>query len=125
MRPNGTGSIKRSLVLRVAAAMIGTASLAMAAGVDFTYLSKIENDKAGYLPGADTIRTLAGLLDVDPLELLVLADKLPPELQGISEDAKARRFFQRAKEIASPEDWDALLNLLESRQQERHEEEPK
>jgi transcriptional regulator with XRE-family HTH domain len=100
-------------------------ALAEAAGVDFTYLSKIENDKAGYLPGTDTIRTLARLLDVDPLELLVLADKVPPELQGISEDAKARRFFQRAKEIASPDDWDALLNLLESRQQERHEAEPK
>lgn len=93
--------------------------LADAAGVDFTYLSKIENDKAGYLPGADTIRTLASLLDADPLDLLRLADKVPPELQTFSEDARARRFFQRATEIASPEDWDALLNLLESRQQKR------
>ena len=93
--------------------------LADAAGIDFTYLSKIENGKAGYSPGAGTIRVLAGVLAVDPLELLRLADKVPPELQGLTEDAKARRFFNRAQEIASPDDWDALLDLLEKRQQER------
>ena len=100
-------------------------ALAEAAGVDFTYVSKIENEKAGYVPGADTIRSLATVLGVDPLELLRLADKVPPELQTITKDASARRFFQRAKEIASPDDWDALLDLLESRQQQRQEEEPK
>lgn len=94
-------------------------ALAEAAGVDFTYLSKIENGKPGYQPGADTIRALAAALDADALDLLRLADKVPPELQGLTEDAKARRFFHRAQEIASPEDWDALLNLLERRQQER------
>ena len=31
-------------------------ALADAVGVDFSYLSKIENGKAGYLPGAETIR---------------------------------------------------------------------
>ena len=95
--------------------------LAEAAGIDFTYLSKIENGKAGYSPGADTIRALAAVLEADPLDLLQLADKVPPELQGVSEDAKARRFFNRAQEIASPDDWDALLELLERRQQERKE----
>ena len=95
--------------------------LAEAAGVDFTYLSKIETGKAGYLPAADTIRTLAGILEVDPLELLQLADKVPPELQAVSGDAKARRFLSRAQEIASPDDWDALLDFLEKRQHERRE----
>lgn len=94
-------------------------ALAEGAGVDFTYLSKIENGKAGYLPGADTIRALAQILGADPLELLTLADKVPPELQGVGADARARRFFNRAQEIASPEDWDALLELLEKRQQDR------
>lgn len=93
--------------------------LAEAAGVDFTYLSKIENGKAGYSPGADTIRTLAGVLEIDALELLRLADKVPPELQGITGDANARRFFNRAQKIASPDDWDALLDFLESRQKDR------
>jgi transcriptional regulator with XRE-family HTH domain len=87
-------------------------ALAEATGVDFTYLSKIENAKTGYSPGADTIRALAGVLEVDALELLQLADKVPPELQGLTEDAKARRFFNRAQEIASPDDWDALLDFV-------------
>jgi transcriptional regulator with XRE-family HTH domain len=99
--------------------MLTLRALAEAAGVDFTYLSKIENGKAGYLPGVDTIRNLARVLAVDPLDLLALADKVPPELQVVGGDAKARRFFNRAQEIASPEDWDALLDLLERRQQDR------
>ena len=93
--------------------------LAEAAGVDFTYLSKIENEKPGYMPGADTIRSLASVLDADSLELLRLADKVPPELQGLSSNAHARRFLKRAQEVASPDDWDRLLDLLEQRQAER------
>ncbi|MBI3464768.1 MAG: helix-turn-helix transcriptional regulator [Planctomycetes bacterium] len=94
-------------------------ALAEAVGVDFSYLSKIENGKAGYLPGADTIRSIAEALDADPLELLRMADKVPPEVQGFAKHASARRFLQRAQEVASPEDWDALLGLLERRQRER------
>lgn len=94
-------------------------ALAEAAGVDFTYLSKIENDKVGYLPGAETIRELAQALGVDAIGLLELANKLPPELAALAGNANARRFFQRAGEIASPKDWDALLDLLESRQSAR------
>jgi transcriptional regulator with XRE-family HTH domain len=93
--------------------------LAEAAGLDFTYLSKIENDKVGYLPAAETIRDLAQALGADAIGLLELADKLPPELATLAGNAKARRFFERAREIASPKDWDALLDLLESRQSAR------
>jgi transcriptional regulator with XRE-family HTH domain len=93
--------------------------LAEAAGIDFTYLSKIENGKVGYAPGAETIRTLAAALGADPLELLTLADKAPPELQGMGGNARARRFLTRAQEIAAPDDWDALLEFLEKRQQDR------
>jgi len=94
-------------------------SLAEAAGVDFTYLSKIENERVEHLPSAETIRDLAQALDVDAMELLKLANKLPPELTKLAGSEKARRFFQRAQEIASPKDWDALLDLLESRQSAR------
>lgn len=93
--------------------------LAEAVGVDFTYLSKIENEKAGYLPGADTIRALAEALQADPLELLELADKVPPEMARFTGSAGARRFLKRAQEIASPDDWEALLKLLEKRQKSR------
>lgn len=94
-------------------------ALAEEVGVDFTYLSKIENGKAGYLPGADTIRAIAEKLGADALELLRIADKVPPEMKQLTKSASARRFLQRAQEVASPDDWDALLGLLESRQEER------
>jgi hypothetical protein len=51
--------------------------------------------------------------------LLELANKVPPEVEEWAGDKKARKFFRRAKEIASPDDWDALLDLLEQRQHER------
>ncbi|MCI0639576.1 MAG: helix-turn-helix domain-containing protein [Gemmataceae bacterium] len=101
-------------------------ALADAVGVDFSYLSKIENGKPGYLPGADLIRSLADALGTDPLELLQLADKVPPEIEAIAGYANARRFLQRAQEIASPADWDALLGLLERRhkgREKRHKDE--
>lgn len=93
--------------------------LAQAIDVDFSYLSKIENGKAGYLPGADTIRALAVALDADVIELLELADKLPPEVERLAGSAQARRFLERANEIASADDWEALLKVLEERKRER------
>jgi transcriptional regulator with XRE-family HTH domain len=94
-------------------------ALAETVNVDFSYLSKIENGKAGYLPGADLIRSLADALGTDALELLQLANKVPPEVEYFARDAKARKFLHRAQEIASPEDWDALLGLLERRHRGR------
>ena len=89
--------------------------LAEMAKLDFTYLSKIETGKLQYMPATDTIRTLAELLGANPLELLSLADKLPPELNQISEVPAARRFMERAQTVASPQDWEALLDVLEER----------
>ena len=93
--------------------------LADKAGVDFTYLSKIETGKLQYMPASDTIRKLADLLGANPLELLSLADKLPPELNQISDVPAARRFMERAQRVASPQDWEALLDVLEKRHAER------
>ncbi len=93
--------------------------LASSADVDFTYLSKIENGKPGYVPGADTIRAIANALGADALELLNLAKKVPPELESLAGNAQARRFFERAQEIASPDDWGTLHEVLERRQKDR------
>lgn len=93
--------------------------LAEKAGLDFTYLSKIETGKLQYMPATDTIRKLAELLAANPLELLSLADKLPPELNQISDVPAARRFMERAQSVASPQDWEALLDVLEKRHADR------
>ena len=44
--------------------------------VNFTYISKIENDKLEVLPSEDLIRRMAKLLDTDAEALLDLAGKL-------------------------------------------------
>ncbi|MGB7593306.1 MAG: helix-turn-helix transcriptional regulator [Terriglobia bacterium] len=93
--------------------------LAKEAGVNFTYLSKVENERVPYTPAAETIRDLARILKVDSLEFLKLAKKLPKELEPLNASVHARRFFDRASQVASPADWEALLELLEDRQTDK------
>lgn len=93
--------------------------LAESTGVDFTYLSKIENGRVPYTPAVETIRSLASALNVDVVDLLQTANKLPEELRSISKSVQARRFFARASEIASPDDWRVMLDLLEEREAQR------
>jgi transcriptional regulator with XRE-family HTH domain len=57
-------------------------TLAAHVGIDFTYLSKIENGRLDP-PSADTIMKLAKALGVHPDELLVLAHKVPQDLLPI------------------------------------------
>jgi transcriptional regulator with XRE-family HTH domain len=92
------------------------------AGIDFTYLSKIENERIPYTPAVKTIRQLADALKVDSMELLTLADKLPKELEVLKGNKQARRFFDRATKVASPGDWEAFLDLLEERHAKRDDE---
>lgn len=94
--------------------------LAERAHVDFTYLSKIENDRLEHTPSIKTIQDLARALEVDELELMGLANKIPPFLEAVARDKEALRFFRRATEtIKSPEGWRDLLGYLERRSRRR------
>jgi transcriptional regulator with XRE-family HTH domain len=88
-------------------------TFAEAAGVDHTYLSKIEKNKPGFKPGAETVRALASALEADSLELLMLAGKVPPELEHMVSSPSGLRFYSRSRAITSPDDWDALSNLVD------------
>jgi transcriptional regulator with XRE-family HTH domain len=55
--------------------------VASALSIDFTYLSKLENDR-GEPPGEETVRKLAEVLGHDTEHLLALAGKVPPELRA-------------------------------------------
>ena len=65
------------------ARQVSQRALAMAVGVDHTYLSKIENAKLtfGDYPSEELICKLAEALDADPNELLLLAEKIPPTVK--------------------------------------------
>jgi transcriptional regulator with XRE-family HTH domain len=49
-------------------------------GINFTYLSKIENERLNFgdYPSEELICKIAGLLDADEDELLLLAERIPP-----------------------------------------------
>ncbi len=55
--------------------------LAKLLGVNFSYLSKLENDRADYAPKEEIIRSLAKHLHLDPEELIVLAGRLPQQYE--------------------------------------------
>jgi transcriptional regulator with XRE-family HTH domain len=94
--------------------------LAERIGVDFSYLSKIENDRLEHMPSLKTLQDLAKALEVDELELMELADKVPTVLQAIARDKDAMHFFRRATEIIqSPEGWRDLLAYIERRAQDQ------
>lgn len=57
--------------------------LAARVGVGFTYLSKAENGKLAFAdyPGEALILKLAAALDADADELLIMAEKIPPQIR--------------------------------------------
>lgn len=85
-------------------------------GFDFTYLSKIENDKTPP-PSTPAIIELARALDADPDELMILAGKPPAGLEkAMKESESARTFFRSAIDSGlTEEDWKKLLAQLKRR----------
>lgn len=82
---------------------------------DFTYLSKIENDKAQ--PSVELIEKLAEVLGADVNELITLAGKAPREfLEKTLKGESARTFFRSAFDAdLTEEDWKRLVQELKSR----------
>jgi transcriptional regulator with XRE-family HTH domain len=75
---------------------LGQRAVAAQVGINFTYLSKIENDKVDFaaFPSEDTIRKLARVLDADVDELLLMAAKIPDRIrQRVLERPDAFRKF--------------------------------
>ncbi|MBP0028746.1 helix-turn-helix transcriptional regulator [Roseofilum reptotaenium CS-1145] len=58
-------------------------SLAALVKLDFTYLSKLENDRADYPPKEDVIRSLAKHLDLEPDMLVCLAGRIPHQYEEL------------------------------------------
>lgn len=67
--------------------------------IDFTYLSKLENNR-GEPPGEQTVRNLADVLDEDEEELLALAGKVPEELRDrAQQDLDFARLLRRLPDL--------------------------
>lgn len=62
---------------------LGQRAVAAEVGINFTYLSKIENDRVDFaaFPSEGTIRKLAKILDADVDDLLLMAEKIPDRIR--------------------------------------------
>lgn len=86
--------------------------LAKKADADFTYLSKIENDKTDHPPSEDLLRRIGKHLNIDPDELVVLSGQVPKEIKEvIGRDTSAVQFFRSFRE--SKLSWDELKEMVE------------
>lgn len=58
-------------------------ALADKVGINFTYLSKIENERLDFaqFPSEELIRKLAAALEADEGELMILAQKIPEQIK--------------------------------------------
>src|SRR4051812_20988155 len=63
-------------------------------GVDVSYLSKIENDRLEHTPSSRILRALAAQLEVDEMDLLQRAGKLPEVLAPFAGDREALAFLR-------------------------------
>lgn len=87
--------------------------LADRVGVDFSYISKIENNRMPP-PAADTIERICRALDVSADDLLAMSGKVPSSIKkALDESPEAIGFMREASEMElSEEEWKYLKKEL-------------
>lgn len=95
------------------AAGLSQRELAERAGLDFSYISKVENERLPP-PAADTVVKLCHVLETAPEELLALTGKIPSQVQRtVSSSVAAQDFLREAQEMKlSDEEWRRMASTL-------------
>jgi transcriptional regulator with XRE-family HTH domain len=95
------------------AAGITQRELAKKVGVDFSYISKLENDRLPP-PAADTAVKISGALGITPDELVAATGKIPPQIQqSVGSSPAAIRFLRTAQAMELSEaEWQQLRDQL-------------
>jgi len=95
------------------AAGMSQRELADRTGLDFSYISKMEN---GHIPppAADTVVLIAKTLNAPPEELLALTGKIPSSVQqSISTNQTAQTFLREVQEMGLTDDeWKKMVKSL-------------
>lgn len=88
-------------------------ALAERIGVDFSYISKIENDRLPP-PSADTVLAMAKALGVEPARLLALTRKLPSGIEEhVASSPAAQEFLLAAEQLhLSDGEWQEMMKRL-------------
>jgi len=92
---------------------ISQRELAEKVGVDFSYISKLENDRLPP-PAAETIVKIANVLGVPTEELLSQTNKLPSDLKEmLGSNSAALKFMNVARDMKlSQDEWNLLTDEL-------------
>lgn len=94
------------------AAGLSQRQLAEKAGVDFSYISKLENDRLP-APAAETAQRFAEVLGCPAEELLAAAGKIPTGLDAALTQPGALRFLQEASDLElTAAEWEQLRGQL-------------
>jgi transcriptional regulator with XRE-family HTH domain len=95
------------------AASVSQRDLAASAGLDFSYISKLENDRIPP-PAANTVVVICRILKVEPEELLAAAGKLPADVHAsVGTSQAAQTFLQSASQMTLTEkEWKELTSSL-------------
>ena len=102
------------------AAGLSQRDLAERTGLDFSYISKLENGRLPP-PAADTVVAICGVLGVPSEELLALTGKIPSEVQQtVSTNQAAQRFLLEAHRMGLTDDeWRRMAASLRRLRGER------
>lgn len=92
---------------------ISQRELAALVGVDFSYVSKVENDRLPP-PAADTILKICEAMGISPNELLATTGKIPTQIQkSVSGSPAAIQFLRHAHDMQlTDEEWEELSGQL-------------
>jgi HTH-type transcriptional regulator, competence development regulator len=95
------------------ASALSQRQLAERAGVDFSYISKLENGRLP-APADDTVVRLCEILGCRSEEFFAAAKKMPTELgESLVGEPAALRFLQEASRLKlSQEEWERMLGNL-------------
>ena len=87
--------------------------LAARTGLDFSYISKVENGRLPP-PAADTIVAICQVLDIAPEDLLALTRKIPSAVhQTVSSSTVAQRFLREAQQLElTDQEWTRMIQAL-------------
>ncbi|MBI4322043.1 MAG: helix-turn-helix domain-containing protein [Chloroflexi bacterium] len=97
------------------AAGLSQRDLAERTGLDFSYISKVENGRVPP-PAADTIVSMCNVLGVPAEEMLALTGKIPSEVQQtISTSKVAQEFLRHVQQMGLTDDeWGRITKSLKS-----------
>jgi HTH-type transcriptional regulator, competence development regulator len=90
-------------------------ALADLVGIDFTYISKIENGTMEP-PAEDKIIKIAEVLGEDVDKMLITAKKVPSHFHKVITENKDVPMLLRKAESLSPKQWEDIRRIIETKE---------